>query len=196
MYCKNILERPNLDFEELGYSNIVSCKNCKLEYCWLCLKPYSKFHFKLYNIFGCPGRKYENLTNLSKWNQKSFLFIFYMFVVFYTIFLSIYKIVFYTLFGYPYAFTKRYKSLSKEVSLSKSIFHHLVLIFIGLLIQVFFWPQFISYCLSYDGVDNSTIKNYTLLKYIYDFFNCTSSRWKEPQGLSKICNCTFLILKI
>ena len=37
----------------------MNCKKCKHEFCWLCLRPYSHYHYKYYNCCGCPGMQFE-----------------------------------------------------------------------------------------------------------------------------------------
>ena len=42
----------------------MTCKKCKHQFCWLCLKKYTHHHFRYYNCFGCPGMQFEEEERL------------------------------------------------------------------------------------------------------------------------------------
>ena len=42
--------------------NQMTCFRCKYEFCWLCRKGSSYQHFKTYNIFGCPGMLFQEVS--------------------------------------------------------------------------------------------------------------------------------------
>ena len=73
--CKIILEKK-------GYCNKKKCFNCELEFCWLCLKPYSKTHYANYNFFGCPGMEYDTDkgNRIQKEPGKKYLWYIYTFL--------------------------------------------------------------------------------------------------------------------
>ena len=50
--CKSPIEKSS-------GCNHMNCKKCKHEFCWLCLRPYSHYHYKYYNCCGCPGMQFE-----------------------------------------------------------------------------------------------------------------------------------------
>lgn len=36
----------------------MTCKKCQFEFCWICLRQYSSYHYRYYNCFGCPGMQF------------------------------------------------------------------------------------------------------------------------------------------
>lgn len=53
--CTNLLERIDEDM-----CNHMKCCYCAYEFCWLCMSPFSEYHFSFFNTVGCPGMKYSN----------------------------------------------------------------------------------------------------------------------------------------
>jgi hypothetical protein len=51
----------------------MNCKKCHHEFCWICLKPYSHYHYKYYNCFGCPGMQFEDEDALPTERTKQVL---------------------------------------------------------------------------------------------------------------------------
>jgi hypothetical protein len=56
----------------------MTCKKCKFQFCWLCLKKYSRHHYKYYNCFGCPGMQFEEEDELVAERFKQLLLYFLM----------------------------------------------------------------------------------------------------------------------
>jgi hypothetical protein len=56
----------------------MTCKKCKFQFCWLCLKKYSRHHYKYYNCFGCPGMQFEDEEEVVSERFKQLLFYFLM----------------------------------------------------------------------------------------------------------------------
>lgn len=51
--------------------NHMTCFNCKYEFCWLCRSKYSQYHFKEWNVFGCPGSQFI-LEDESSWRPPHY----------------------------------------------------------------------------------------------------------------------------
>jgi len=163
--------------------NITHCVNCKKIYCWLCINEYSYYHFELYNIFGCPGRKFVNLKHDSIWNNYIFLLLFYVFVIFY----GFLYCVALTFFAFPYMLLKFYfKKLLTNGYFQcnfKYLLGAILITILGILVQPTFWPIFLIYFLFYRYSKRKLLcKNsserkikwkseYTISIHITNFFN-------------------------
>ena len=40
--------------KKIGF-NMITCNSCQHGFCWICFQPYTKHHYKNWNICGCPG---------------------------------------------------------------------------------------------------------------------------------------------
>lgn len=58
----------------------MSCKKCRNEFCWICLKKYTPHHYRIYNCFGCPGMQFEDEEELAC--RRVLLVIFYLMLPF------------------------------------------------------------------------------------------------------------------
>lgn len=61
--------------------NHMTCLQCNFEFCWICEKKYSANHFSPFNLNGCPGLQFANITKQTNpWTKrclwiKSLLFV-------------------------------------------------------------------------------------------------------------------------
>lgn len=60
----------------------MTCKKCKYQFCWLCLKKYTHHHYRYYNCFGCPGMQFEDEGELTVERAKQIvLFLLLPFII-------------------------------------------------------------------------------------------------------------------
>lgn len=52
--CFNLIEK-------IDGCNHITCSLCKYEFCWLCSKKYTSYHFSMFNVSGCPGMRFGKL---------------------------------------------------------------------------------------------------------------------------------------
>ena len=44
--------------------NHMTCVRCHHQFCWICSKRYTPYHYKWYNLLGCPGLQNTNIVNI------------------------------------------------------------------------------------------------------------------------------------
>jgi len=52
--CSARCPRCLIPIEKINGCNHMVCK-CKYEFCWICNGKYSRLHYRLWNICGCPS---------------------------------------------------------------------------------------------------------------------------------------------
>ena len=52
----------NTTIERSEGCNHMTCTRCRFQFCWLCSRRYTKHHFALWNLFGCPGLQDGSLS--------------------------------------------------------------------------------------------------------------------------------------
>ena len=68
--------------------NHMTCIQCNYQFCWICGKQYSANHYSLFNLNGCPGLQFTNISkSTSPWRRrwqwiKSFLITFLLIICF------------------------------------------------------------------------------------------------------------------
>jgi len=65
---KNAKICPNckVKIEKSEGCNHITCKQCGYDFCYLCGGHYTTSHYKMYNVFGCPGLRHENSEEQGK----------------------------------------------------------------------------------------------------------------------------------
>lgn len=65
--------------------NHMTCKQCKSQFCWICLGQYTIHHYKIYNCWGCSGLQYDEKIEdrlYRKVKKISFFFVLPFFALF------------------------------------------------------------------------------------------------------------------
>ena len=111
--CSNLIEK-------VDGCNHITCNLCQYEFCWLCLKKYSNYHYSMFNLSGCPGMRFVDPKTSTMYKNPFFqcLWFFLSFIV--ALLTGICIIIFVCLFGACYELIKCYNNRRRKKSHSVS----------------------------------------------------------------------------
>ena len=80
-----VIKCPKCAFgtEKIEGCNHMTCPKCRYEYCWICKSKYRSSHFEEWNLFGCPGGMYSEISFCKNFWMKIGLLLAIPFILFF-----------------------------------------------------------------------------------------------------------------